>query len=290
MKAAVRNSLKNIALLLIASLLSLIAMEFAYRFVSGVSLAELKSFRDRDALRKVIGTVAYDPDLGWAFLSNEQIRISIPGGYYAGRPEPWSYNITIGELGIRSNSSERAAIRKGGILAVGDSFTAGSEIDDHGAWPAQLEKIINRPVINGAVGGYGSDQIVMRAESMLPLVVPEVLVVGMLDQDILRVGYSSFGAPKPYYTMEGGKLTLHNSPVPLLNLSEHGVGWTKRVAAHSFVIDQVMSRLFPNTWLAAPKQVFTQTTVDIVDVTCELLKRLKLKTDDLKIRTLLLMQ
>ena len=105
--------------------------------------------------------------------------------------------------GIRKNGPNDDLLRSGGVLAVGDSFTAGSETADEDTWPAQLERIIHRPVVNGGVGGYGSDQIVMRAEKLLPIVRPQVLLVGMLDLDILRAGYSSFGRQAPPAQLAG---------------------------------------------------------------------------------------
>src|SRR6185503_7626483 len=100
--------------------------------------------------------------------------------------------------GIRTNGLGETEVRTGGALAVGDSFTAGSEVADTETWPAQLEPLIGMPGVNAGSGGYGADQIVMRAEELLPLVQPRVLLVGMLEDDIGRVGYSSRTAAKPY--------------------------------------------------------------------------------------------
>lgn len=46
------------------------------------------------------------------------------------------------------------------ILAVGDSFTFGDEVDALEAWPAQLQALLGRRVLNGGVTGYGLDQTV----------------------------------------------------------------------------------------------------------------------------------
>ena len=50
------------------------------------------------------------------------------------------------------------------ILAVGDSFTFGDEVKDDETWPAHLQQLLGRRVLNAGVSGYGFDQIVLRAE------------------------------------------------------------------------------------------------------------------------------
>ena len=80
---------------------------------------------------------------------------------------------------------------------------------DEGTWPAHLERMTGVPVLNGAVGGYATDQIIMRAEQPLPLVRPKTLIVGFLEKISHRSGHSSFGASKPYFTLENGGLVYH---------------------------------------------------------------------------------
>jgi hypothetical protein len=46
---------------------------------------------------------------------------------------------------------------------VGDSFTAGADVAEHESYVAQLEAMLNYPVINGGVGGYGTDQMILAA-------------------------------------------------------------------------------------------------------------------------------
>lgn len=53
------------------------------------------------------------------------------------------------------------------ILAVGDSYTFGDEVSDWETWPAQLQKLSGRRVINGGVFGYGIDQAFLRARRLL---------------------------------------------------------------------------------------------------------------------------
>jgi len=56
------------------------------------------------------------------------------------------------------------------IYAIGDSFTAGAELEGHlwdtpgqGAWPEVLESLINHPVINKGRSATGNTRIVKRS-------------------------------------------------------------------------------------------------------------------------------
>jgi hypothetical protein len=271
-----KTSFRAEALLLMSSILiTLLVGEAAYRIIAGQAVFQLVNFRTRAITQANLGGAIYDPDLGWALrpgLTGPQIR-------------------TL-QHGVRVNHTGDTTVRTGGILAVGDSFTAGSEVDDHESWPAQLERIIGQPVINAGVGGYGTDQIIMQAERMLPIVRPKVLLVGFLSQDILRSGFSKYGAPKPYYTVDDGRLILRNVPAPLLPPSSDNAltEAVRSVAAYSFIAHQVMMKLSRESWISTGERGYTRVDNDPVDVTCRLLQRLKRRTDALGVRTLLVMQ
>jgi hypothetical protein len=211
------------------------------------------------------GGAAYDPNLGWRLVSN----ISSD-----------SFNTL--EHGIRKNQKTDEEIRTGGALAVGDSFTAGSEVHDEASWPAQLERLTGMPVINAGAGGYGTDQIIMRAEQLLQIVKPRVLVIGMLEGDIERSGYSSQGAAKPYYTTENDQLVLHNVPVPQTPPVKRN--WLHSLAPYSALAARI-TRLTD-----ARDENYVRAKNDPVKVTCLLLQRIKRIADRAGIRTLLAMQ
>lgn len=48
------------------------------------------------------------------------------------------------------------------ILAFGDSFTRGDEVDDGDSYPAQLSRLLGRRVVNHGVGGYGPLQAALK--------------------------------------------------------------------------------------------------------------------------------
>jgi hypothetical protein len=100
------------------------------------------------------------------------------------------------------------------ILAVGDSFTWGGWVRDEETWPAYLEGRLGQPVLNGGVFGYGFDQIVMRAERLVPKLRPELLIVSFIPHDIARCEQSYRYTSKPFFSIEDDALILRGVPVP----------------------------------------------------------------------------
>jgi len=263
-------------LLLSGSLLFACLMgEAAFRLALGDRVFERVNYRSVAIGGANQGASAYDPELGWVL-----------------RPGLKSVGFNTLPYGIRANGNDANELRTGGVLAVGDSFTAGSEVDDHQTWPAQLEGLIGQPVLNGGVGGYGTDQIVMQAERLLPVVRPRVLLVGFLSQDVLRSGFSVYGAPKPYYTVEDERLILNNTPVPgLAPVRDNKFAeFVKDIAGYSLAVHRTMMAVARDVWLATPRQVYVRVSNDPTAITCRLLQRLKRQADASGIRMLLVMQ
>lgn len=130
------------------------------------------------------------------------------------------------------------------ILAVGDSFTFGAEVNDQETWPAQLQQITGRRVLNAGVNGYGFDQIVLRAEALAPVYRPEAIVVAFIADDIRRTEMRRlWGADKPYFDLEGQTLVPRNVPVP--PRAEPGTTLTfwQRTFGYSLLVDFVLRQL-----------------------------------------------
>ena len=121
---------------------------------------------------------------------------------------------TIGADGLRTNGT--AQVPEGGtVLAVGDSFTYGDEVTDEQTWPAQLQKILNRPVLNGGVTGYGFDQTVLRAEQLAARYRPSVIIVSFIAHDIERTEMRRmWWRDKPWFSITDDQLVLKGVPVP----------------------------------------------------------------------------
>jgi hypothetical protein len=100
-------------------------------------------------------------------------------------------------------------------LAVGDSFAFGDGVDDQDSWPAVLERLTGQRVVNGAVPGFGLDQVVLRAEQLAALYDPSLIVVSFIPHDVLRCEMSYWsGHPKPYFELDASGLVLHAAPAP----------------------------------------------------------------------------
>lgn len=238
--------------------LSLLACEVIVRIVDGMPLWPPQDMAGRKASFLTTETAAeYDPLLGW----RQRAHIKHP-------------NITTGEHGFRLHS--HAVMPQRAVLAVGDSFTAGSGVADHESYPAQLEQMLRRPVINAGVGGYGTDQMVLMAETLLSRLEPSAVVVGILDDDINRAGLKTYGgAPKPWFDARRGELVHYNNPVPAPSVRDGAspLWWL----AYSYLAVWTTERLgLGHLWRPGS---FVWADNDPIAVSCALLARLKRTTD-----------
>ena len=72
------------------------------------------------------------------------------------------------------------------VLFLGDSVTFGFGVNDDEALPAQFARLTGARVFNCAVPGYGLDQYARNAEIRVPELKPDVIVVGLHAQDLVR--------------------------------------------------------------------------------------------------------
>ncbi|HQS18348.1 GDSL-type esterase/lipase family protein [Reyranella sp.] len=162
---------------------------------------------------------------------------------YRPRPGYAAPGITIDGDGLRSTGAAPAG-DKPPILAVGDSFTFGEEVGNTESWPADLQRITGRRVLNGGVSGYGFDQIVLRAEALAPLHRPGAIVVAFIADDIRRTEMRRmWSADKPYFDLEGDGLGLRNAPVPPRAPAETTLTFWQRTLGYSYAFDFLMRRL-----------------------------------------------
>jgi lysophospholipase L1-like esterase len=205
----------------------------------------------------------YDPVLGWVLRSN----MDHPG-------------FSTLEHGIRRNGATPRPLVEGAILASGDSFTAGSEVLDHESWPAYLEQILGVPTLNAATGGWGSDQIVLRVEQLLPVVRPSRVIVSFLVDDIERSRYRVFGSGnKPYFTVADGELVQHNQPVPPFSGRSDEIGGIRSVLGRSLLVNWTMERIGYTAWWLDGSVYKRVRHVDTVQVNALLMRRLKRELD-----------
>jgi len=140
---------------------------------------------------------AYDATLGWTLPPSCQVS-----------------SLSTDAQGFR-RTPDGAFTGRPAVLATGSSFTQGEEVADDEAWPAQLQSIVGRKVVNGGVSGYAFDQAVLYTERMVPVVQPRLVVIGFTPDDVRRSELAeAWSRQKPYFTVTNGRLELRNVPVP----------------------------------------------------------------------------
>jgi hypothetical protein len=271
----------NTALTLAALIVSLLLAEVLARVIDRQPIFALRNWlAERNALLTVYTSVEYDPVLGWVQKSNQRQNPNDP-----------ATSFTTGQFGIRLTQPGNDQIPAGAILAVGDSFTAGAEVGDRGTWPALLEGILRRPVINGATGGWGTDQIVLRTEDLVPKLAPSMVIVSFFQDDSYRAGFRVLaGGNKPFFTIENGSLVHHNRPVPRYTGRPGELPPWLIVPSDSYLVQFVTDRLGWSNWWQKYSTSYVAANNDPVAVSCALLKRLQAELASQRIDLLLVMQ
>ena len=109
------------------------------------------------------------------------------------------------------------------IAAFGDSYTHGDDVSNTDTWESQLERMHARlEVLNFGVGGYGTDQALLRYEREGDSFHPRVVLLGFLPENIARLVsvfrpfyYSGTGIlmSKPRFAMRSGEFALLPNPI-----------------------------------------------------------------------------
>lgn len=167
---------------------------------------------------------AHDAQLGW---------ISPPNCASAG------YNIDAD--GYRKTTAE-AALSQPPVLVTGSSFAKGDEVADEEAWPAYLQGMIGRRVLNAGIGGYSLDQTVLRTERLVPKAKPLLVIASFTPADVQRTELKvAWSRDKPYFIVTDGRLEPRNIPVP--ERSGSPVPLAARLLGWSVLADVVADRL-----------------------------------------------
>ena len=79
---------------------------------------------------------------------------------------------------------------KANVLALGDSFTFGDEVDDLATWPAYLERARNKTLRNAGVNSFGSAQAVARGHAIsMTMNIDTVILSVLVARDLKRDQY-----------------------------------------------------------------------------------------------------
>jgi lysophospholipase L1-like esterase len=229
-----KEKLVNPVLLVASIIFCLLALEVGLRAYHG----EWKYTNFRYQYLKRDYPIDLDTELGWIPKQDAQ----------GVDPHTWRTPATILKDGIRSNGGGEVRDANDSILAVGDSFTFGLAMSDWETWPAQLEKLSGRRVINAGVTGYGIDQAFLRARRLLNRYSISTVIFSFIPDDIRRCQLSiSWGAAKPYFDFKDGQLTEYApGPLPAPPPRDSGLF---NVLEHSRLVHAVMKRLLPEWWL-----------------------------------------
>lgn len=238
----------NISLIFTSAIVALLFVEIVLRAVSPYpffSKSYPSGIVDYNMFKTSISSV-FDPILGWyprAF-------------HHSAHPNFGNENKTHFIDGIRSNQLHPADfdsskaypppfVSARSILAVGDSFTEGSQVGNDKTWPAFLEIISGNRVINAGVGGYGLDQSYLRAAMLLKKHKVRHLIISFIPDDLQRTELSArSGAFKPYFTYSNGSMELHSDhvipPVFMDPKAAENLKGYYGLFAHSFLAIKIM--------------------------------------------------
>lgn len=200
---------------------------------------------------------AYDPTLGWAPIAGSS-------GTPLGKP------LSFTAEGTREQNSGRPPATGSLIIAFGDSMTEGFAVGNDETWPAHLERLTGRRVLNAGVRGYGLDQIVLRAERLIPELKPPTVVLAFIADDISRTALSVRDAKeKPFFVPDGDGLALRNVPVQVTGRSSFMTA-ARRILGYSRLVDRIVTQLgVQQAWYGRE----IGTGVDPFLVSCRLMHR-----------------
>lgn len=248
-----------------AVVLVLGGLEVLLRVVDGVAFEARNFVADRLSLFASAYPSVYDPLLGY-----------VPTPNFSSTTNAWNTDVTIDRLSLRQNAADAPTPNPVAVLAVGGSYTFGEEVPDSETWPAQLDASLGQPVANAGVFGYSLDQVVLRAERLVPELEPWALVVSFIYADMRGTQLiQRTGVEKPYFDVVNGDLALRNVPPSRNRPRIEQMGVARLILGYSYLIDWTARRLGTVEWWYADG--FPQVNVhdDGPTVACLLMQRLK---------------
>jgi len=167
----------------------------------------------------------YHPVIGYRFIPGLHVRVRHEGG---------GYLVQCNHAGLRCRH-EVTMVKPANtvrIVVVGDSYTAGDGVSNAFRWTDVLEQRLlaamggsGVQVLNFGLPGSGTDQQLLALRELGGELEHDILVLAPMVENILRnldshrLATSAFSGalverPKPYFTLDAGKLVLHHVPVP----------------------------------------------------------------------------
>lgn len=173
----------------------------------------------------------YSETYGWALR---------PGARYTGRGgEAISVN-SRGYRGPLHGAAPAPVVTR--VLMLGDSVTFGSGVSDAETFTSLLDARPDVEALNLGVDGYGTDQALLRLEHEGLAFRPHVVVLNFCVRNdhfdnALKVALYDGRSPKPYYTLDGGRLVLHDAHLKLTRGQRAAVALLER----SFLVNALLA-------------------------------------------------
>ena len=176
----------------------------------------------------------YDPELGWSHHPNEQ-------GVFESERVGYRGAVKLDSIGARDNQNGVRGPFARTILVVGDSVTAGFEVDGNQTFCSLLEKKLSRDgkryrVVNAGVRGYGTDQAYWMAKRLIPIVKPDIVLYlyvwnDLTDNVTIKNFYRDYS--KPVFVLDGAaKLRTLNLPAATMPKGSYDFAYFDRDVKH----------------------------------------------------------
>jgi lysophospholipase L1-like esterase len=229
-----------------------------------------------------VETRTFDPDLGWTRVNPDA---PARGGPHARPPRPYGPEPREGALRM---------------ACFGDSFTYGAEVADRACWAHLLELALEdhrAEVLNFGVGGFGTDQALLRYRGEGRELGARVVLIGIMLENIGRNvnRYRPLWFPgsetcvtKPRFALEDGRLELVPNPLrtraelvaavedgSVLTLTRQHEYWAERPALGPLARRSGLARVLAVRAAAAERDVrglWTRTQGEPFQVTLALLE------------------
>lgn len=177
----------------------------------------------------------HDPLLGWK-----------PKAGMRGAPAFAGKSVSIDSKGLRG-TREYAYERTPGVprvLLAGDSFTFGDDAGDDETYPHFLQRLLPRTeVVNLGVYAYGNDQVLLRLREEGVRYGPDIVVFGIIVDDMHRNLMSFFCYAKPRFVLSrSGGLRLTGVPVPTAEELLRGEKWRLKSVDLVLVLKEFVSK------------------------------------------------
>jgi hypothetical protein len=148
-------------------------------------------------------------------------------------------------------------------------------VKDGETWPAYLQGLLKRQVINAGVSGFALDQTVLRTVQQAEVLQPGQIVMTFAAGELYwNEMHHLWGGEKPYFTLaRDGTLVLHNVPVPPRSGAGRVLPFWQRAFGWSALLELVLKRLdWWIDWLADEERATPRGTGE--KLVCPLMRHL----------------